>query len=196
LGADIAVGEGQPLGLPVSFGGPGLGLFSCREDRKLLRQMPGRLCGQTEDVNGNTGYVLTLATREQHIRREKATSNICTNHGLCALAVTVNLSLLGKSGFEQTAKSCFARAEYLKKEIGQIDGFSLTYAGPTFSEFSVRCHNHKAGQVLAKLADKGFLGGVDLGRFDGEMDDSFLVAVTECHPRKQLDGLLEALKGI
>jgi glycine dehydrogenase subunit 1 len=193
MGVDIAVGEGQPLGIPVSFGGPGLGLFSCREDRKLLRQMPGRLCGQTEDVNGNTGYVLTLATREQHIRREKATSNICTNHGLCALAVTVNLSLLGKTGFEQTAKSCFSRAEYLKKEIGEMDGFSLKYTGPTFSEFAVRCHKNKAAEVLAKLADEGFLGGVDLGRFDKEMDDTFLMAVTECHTRDQLDGFLQAL---
>jgi glycine dehydrogenase subunit 1 len=196
MGADIAVGEGQPLGLPVSFGGPGLGLFSCREDRKLLRQMPGRLCGQTEDVNGKTGYVLTLATREQHIRREKATSNICTNHGLCALAVTVNLSLLGKSGFQQTAKSCFARAEYLKKGIGEIDGLSIKYTGPTFSEFAVRRHQGKAADVLAKLADNGFLAGVDLGRFDGKMDDTFLVAVTECHTREQLDGFLEALKKI
>jgi glycine dehydrogenase subunit 1 len=196
MGADIAVGEGQPLGLPVSFGGPGLGLFSCREDRKLLRQMPGRLCGQTKDVNGKTGYVLTLATREQHIRREKATSNICTNHGLCALAVTVNLSLLGKSGFEQIAKSCLARAEYLKKGIAAIDGLSIKYGGPTFSEFAVRCDDKKAGEVLAKLAEKGFLGGVDLGRFDGEMDDTFLVAVTECHTREQLDGFLEALNDI
>ncbi len=196
MGADIAVGEGQPLGLPVSFGGPGLGLFACRDDRKLLRQMPGRLCGQTVDTNGKTGYVLTLATREQHIRREKATSNICTNHGLCALAVTVNLSLLGKSGFEQTAKSCLARAEYLKKEIAAIDGFSIKYTGPTFSEFAVRLHQGKAQAVLAKLAEKGFLAGVDLGRFDEKMDDTFLVAVTECHTRKQLDQFLEALKAV
>ncbi|MCP4604794.1 MAG: aminomethyl-transferring glycine dehydrogenase subunit GcvPA [Proteobacteria bacterium] len=196
LGVDIAVGEGQSLGVPVSYGGPGVGLFACLEDRKLLRQMPGRLVGQTKDVNGQTGYVLTLSTREQHIRREKATSNICTNHGLCALSVTVNLSLLGKVGFEKVAKSCLARSEYLKKEIASLKGMSIHYLGPTFNEFAVRLNGRKAKDVLSELVHAGFLGGVDLGRFDLEMDDTLLIAVTECHTRKMLDDFVAALGNI
>lgn len=196
LGVDIAVGEGQALGVPLSYGGPGVGLFSIREDRKLLRQMPGRLSGQTKDVHGNTGYVLTLSTREQHIRREKATSNICTNHGLCALAVTVNLSLLGKIGFEKTSMSCFARSEYLKQGIEAVPGFSIRYEGPTFNEFAVRCENQKAGDVIESLLEKCLLAGVDLGRFDPEMDDTLLVAVTECHTKELLDVYLDALRSL
>jgi glycine dehydrogenase subunit 1 len=193
LGVDIATGEGQGLGVPVSYGGPGLGLFAIRQDKKLMRQLPGRLCGQTVDSDGHTGYVLTLATREQHIRREKATSNICTNHGLCALAVGVNLSFLGKVGFEKAAISCLSRGEYLKKEIARIDGFSIPFAGPTFNEFAVRCERGTASNALDKLREKGILGGVDLGRFDETRSDSFLVAVTECHTRANLDAFLKAL---
>ncbi|MDD5307267.1 MAG: aminomethyl-transferring glycine dehydrogenase subunit GcvPA [Deltaproteobacteria bacterium] len=196
LGADIAVAEGQALGVPISFGGPGVGLFACRDDKKLLRQMPGRLVGQTTDANGNTGYVLTLSTREQHIRREKATSNICSNQGLCALAVTIRLSLLGKTGFEAVARSCLARAEYLKKAIAAVKGLSLRYSGPTFNEFAVRVAGRKASAVLAALEDKGFLGGIDLGRFDPKMDDTFLVAVTECIDRARLDAFVAALKKV
>lgn len=194
LGVDIAVAEGQPLGVPVSFGGPGLGLFSCRDDRKLIRQMPGRLVGQTVDSRGETGYVLTLSTREQHIRREKATSNICTNHGLCALSVTINLCLLGKAGFAEVSQSCLARSEYLKGEIAKLPDYSLAYTGPTFNEFAVRAKNKAAGQVLDSLLERGFLGGVDLGRFDPAKKDIFLVAVTECHTRDMLDGFIAALQ--
>jgi glycine dehydrogenase subunit 1 len=193
LGVDIACGEGQALGVPLSFGGPGVGLFAIREDKTLLRQMPGRLAGQTKDANGQVGYVLTLSTREQHIRREKATSNICTNHGLCALAVTIHLSLLGKQGFEQVARSCLARSEYLKTGISKLAGFELLHSGPTFNEFAVRCKGRKAQAVLEKLSNMGILGGVDLGRFHPEMDDSFLVAVTECRSRAVIDRYLEAL---
>ncbi|MCU0661744.1 MAG: aminomethyl-transferring glycine dehydrogenase subunit GcvPA [Myxococcota bacterium] len=196
LGADIACGEGQALGVPLSFGGPGVGLFAIRDDKALLRQMPGRLVGQTKDANGKKGYVLTLSTREQHIRREKATSNICTNHGLCALAVTINLSLLGKQGFEQVAQSCFARSEYMKSRIARQKGFEVVYSGPTFNEFAVRCKGRKAADVLDKLVDKGFLGGVDLGRFASSMDDCFLVAVTECRSREVIDRYLDALAQI
>jgi len=196
LGVDVATGEGQGLGVPISYGGPGIGLFAIREDKKLLRQMPGRLCGQTVDSNGNTGYVLTLSTREQHIRREKATSNICTNHGLCALAVAVNLSLLGKKGFEEVSASCLSRSEYLKKSIAGIEGFSIPFAGPTFNEFAVRCEGKKAADVLSALEGKGILGGVDLGRFDPKRDDTLLVAVTECHTRESLDAFIEALREI
>ncbi len=193
LGVDIATGEGQALGVSIGFGGPGLGLFSVREDKKLLRQMPGRLVGQTVDVEGKTGYVLTLATREQHIRREKATSNICTNHGLCALAVGVNMSLLGKSGFQQVARDCLARTAYLKKGISDVKGFSIKYSGPTFNEFTVKCEGRKAADVLAALEEKCLLAGVDLGRFDPTMDDSFLVAVTECHNRETLDSYIKSI---
>jgi glycine dehydrogenase subunit 1 len=196
LGADIAVGEGQPLGVPVSFGGPGLGLFTCRDDRRLMRQMPGRLCGQTVDTRGKTGYVLTLATREQHIRREKATSNICTNHGLCALAVAVNLSLLGQTGFEETARACLVRSSFVKEAVAKIDGYAIRYTGPTFNEFAVQCRNKTAGDVLDRLEAKGILGGVDLGRFDPAMDDCLLIAFTECHTRADIDALVAALREI
>src|SRR6185369_4999257 len=121
LGADIAVAEGQPLGLPPQYGGPGVGLFACRNDRKYLQQVPGRLVGETVDKKGTRGYVLTLATREQHIRRERATSNICTNSGLCATAVTMRMCMLGKRGFVDAARQCLAKAEYLKGEIRRLD---------------------------------------------------------------------------
>ncbi len=196
LGADICVGEGQSLGVPPSFGGPGVGLLAIRDDRKLVRQMPGRLVGQTADADGKVGYVLTLSTREQHIRREKATSNICTNHGLCALAVTVNLSLLGRAGFEQTAKLCVARAEYLKKAVADLDAFELVFEGPTFNEFALRYKKGKAAEALAKLANDGFLAGVDLGQFEPDRDDTFLVAVTECRSRRDIDRFIEALGSI
>ncbi len=191
LGADIAVGEGQPLGIPLSFGGPGLGLFTVREDKKLLRQMPGRLAGQTKDVNGKPGFVLTLSTREQHIRREKATSNICTNHGLMALAVTINLCLLGESGFKAVSNLCLSKAEYLKAGIAKVDGLSIPFSGPTFNEFAVRVRDGKARDLLVRLDG---LGGVDISRFGLGMDDTFLVAVTELHTRKDLDDYLAALQ--
>ncbi|MDJ0761986.1 MAG: aminomethyl-transferring glycine dehydrogenase subunit GcvPA [Myxococcota bacterium] len=196
LGVDIAVGEGQSLGVPISYGGPGLGLFACRDDRKLARQIPGRLCGQTTDATGKTGYVLTLATREQHIRREKATSNICTNHGLCALAVTVNLSLLGETGFKRTARGCLTRAAYLKKQIAAMDAFAICFTSPTFNEFAVRCKHNTAKEILAALLDQGILGGVDLGRFNPELSDAFLVATTECHTKQTLDRYLDALRSL
>lgn len=191
LGVDIAVGEGQPVAVPVSYGGPGLGLFACREDKNFLRQLPGRLVGQTVDVHGQTGYVLTLSTREQHIRREKATSNICTNHGLCALSATVNLSLLGREGFKKVSSLCLSKTDYLKKGIAALNGFSLAFSGSVFNEFAVRCENHKAAEVLQKL---DFLAGVDLGRFRAEWSDLILVAVTELHTKQQLDDFIAALK--
>ncbi len=193
LGADIAVGEGQPFAVPISFGGPGLGLFTVREDKKMLRQMPGRLVGQTTDINSETGYVLTLSTREQHIRREKATSNICTNHGLCALAATVQLSLLGKMGFKTVSDLCFAKAMYLKQRISDLPGFSIRFNGPTFNEFAVSVENETARSVLEKMPMQA---GVDLGRFSSRYANCFLVAVTECHTKSQLDAYLSALSAI
>jgi len=196
LGADISTCEGQALGVPVSFGGPGLGLFTIRNDKNLLRQIPGRLIGQTVDTKGETGYVLTLSTREQHIRREKATSNICSNQGLCALSVAINLSLLGKAGFKEVAQSCLARAEYLKKGIAAIPGLSLRFSGSTFNEFAIRAEGRKAAQILDGMEKKGFLAGVDLGRFSSRLADSFLVSVTECISREKLDGYLGALREV
>ncbi|MFW5839673.1 MAG: aminomethyl-transferring glycine dehydrogenase subunit GcvPA [Planctomycetota bacterium] len=194
MAADIAVGEGQCMGLPMAFGGPHLGFIAATE--QCMRKMPGRMAGRTLDADGKEGFVLTLQAREQHIRREKATSNICTNHGLCALAVTVNLSLLGRTGFEQTARLCLARAEYLKKAVADLDAFELVFEGPTFNEFAVRYKKGKAAQALAQLQNDGFLAGVDLGPFDPARDDTFLVAVTECRTRKDLDRFIAALEGL
>lgn len=196
LGADIATAEGQSLGPAISYGGPGVGLFAVSDDKKLLRSLPGRLVGQTKDIHGETGYVLTLSTREQHIRREKATSNICTNHGLCALAVGINMSLLGKQGYIDAAGQCLSKAVYLKTGINSIDGFKIEHSSPTFNEFVVRCKNQKAAEVLKSLQAKNILGGVDLARFNPEQDHLFLVAVTELHSKKKLDTFLDALKNI
>lgn len=192
FGVDIATAEGQSIAVPPSYGGPGLGLFAIADDRKLLRQMPGRLVGRTEDTKGDTGYVLTLATREQHIRREKATSNICTNHGLCALSAVINLCFLGKHGYQQVASLCLSLAEYLKSEIRRLNHFELGYSGATFNEFVLRCRTHSAADVLSRLEAEGILGGVNLHRF-GMGDDLILMAVTELHNRKKIDALVDVL---
>jgi glycine dehydrogenase subunit 1 len=193
LGADIAVGEGQALGLSPQNGGPGCGLFACRDGREYLQQIPGRLCGETVDKNGERGYVLTLSTREQHIRRERATSNICTNHALCALAITIRCCLLGKQGFVEVAKQCLAKAEYAKKAILAGGAWELPYTAPTFNEFVVRRKDGPVAPLLAKLAGEGLLGGVDLGRFSPSWSRDLLVCVTERHARGDLDRLVKAL---
>ncbi len=197
LGADIAVGEGQPLGIPLQFGGPYAGLFACREGREFLQQIPGRLVGETVDKNGERGYVLTLATREQHIRRERATSNICTNTGLCALAVTIRMCMLGKQGFLEAGRQCLAKAEYLKERIEGLPGYALVYPStPTFNEFAVRVRGGNAARVVEALEPKGFLAGLDLGRVDPKRSDQLLIAVTERVIRSDLDGFVAALDGI
>jgi glycine dehydrogenase subunit 1 len=193
LGADIAVAEGQPLGLPPQYGGPGVGLFACRNDRKYLQQVPGRLVGETVDKDGNRGYVLTLATREQHIRRERATSNICTNSGLCATALTIKMCMLGKRGFVDSARQCLAKAEYLKSGISRLDAYALRYGAPTFNEFAVKVRGGDAGKLVSALFDKGVLAGFDLGRVDPARKAELLIAVTERHTRADLDLLLSAL---
>ncbi len=192
-GVDIAVGEGQPLGIPPQLGGPGCGLFACRDGREYLTNIPGRLVGETVDQRGKRGYVLTLSTREQHIRRERATSNICTNHSLMALAITIRMCLLGKSGFVELGKQCFSRAEYLKGRIAALEGYELPYAGPTFNEIVVRRKKGDAAPLLASLQAKGILAGVDLGRFFPQLKDRFAIAVTEQHTREDLDRLVDAL---
>ncbi len=194
LGADIAVAEGQPLSLPPQYGGPGVGLFACTSKRKVLQQMPGRLCGETTDKNGKRGYVLTLATREQHIRRERATSNICTNSGLGAAAVTIKMSLLGKQGFIEAAEQCLAKAEYLKEQIAALDGYALTGGNTrTFNEFLVTVPGGDAGRLVASLTDQDIIPGYDLGEIAPSRKDQLLVAVTEVHSREQLDRLVAAL---
>ncbi len=194
FGADIAVGEGQALAVPPQLGGPGVGLFACKGEH--VRQMPGRLVGQTLDQDGKRGFVLTLSTREQHIRRERATSNICTNHGLIALAFTIRAAMLGRRGFEQVGRLCLSRAEYLKKRIDALDRFRVVSGAPTFNEFVVRREDGKAAPLLAALAAKGILAGVDLGRFFPERDHDILMAVTERHSRADLDRLVDALSSL
>ncbi len=186
-GADIAVGEGQAIGLPPQNGGPGCGLFSCKDTREFMAQIPGRLCGETVDKNNNKGYVLTLATREQHIRRERATSNICTNHALCALAITIRSCLLGKKGFVEVAQQCLAKAEYLKAALAKTGKWDLPFAAPTFNEFVVRSKAGPVAPVVAKLATEGILAGVDMGRFGKAHERDLLVCVTERHKKADLD---------
>jgi glycine dehydrogenase subunit 1 len=193
VGADIAVGEGQALGLPPQNGGPGCGLFACRDGRDFMQQIPGRLCGETVDKNGERGYVLTLSTREQHIRRERATSNICTNHALCALAITIRACLLGKQGLVAVAKQCLAKAEYVKTAVLAQGSWELPYGAPTFNEFVLRRKAGPVAPVLERLAKDGILGGVDLGRWNRASENDLLVCVTERHAKADLDRLVAGL---
>jgi len=196
LGADIVVGEGIGLASAPSLGGPGIGLFAARTEH--VRQMPGRLVGETVDQQGRRGYVLTLATREQHIRREKATSNICTNQGLIALAFAIHLCLLGKNGFRRLAEINLAKAEYLKARLSSVRGFRFPVAGQTFNEFAVTMRG-SAEKAVALLRERGIFAGVPLlspGFALPECPDAdrtLLVAVNERHSREDLDRLALAL---
>ena len=190
-GADICVGEGQALAVPPQYGGPGVGLFGASQ--AFVRQMPGRLVGRTLDSDGQPGYVLTLSTREQHIRREKATSNICTNHGLIALAMGIRTAMLGRQGFQQVGQRCLNAAHYLRAGIEKLDAFEVPYAAPVFNELVVRSKGPDAAEVLGGLAERDIIGGIDLGRFRDEWRKDLLVAVTELHTREDLDRLIEAL---
>jgi glycine dehydrogenase subunit 1 len=190
-GADICVGEGQALAVPPQYGGPGVGLFGASQ--AFVRQMPGRLVGRTLDSDGQPGYVLTLSTREQHIRREKATSNICTNHGLIALAMGIRTAMLGRQGFQQAGQRCLNAAHYLRAGIEKLDAFEVPYAAPVFNELLVRSKGPDAAEVLGGLAERDIIGGIDLGRFRDEWRKDLLVAVTELHTREDLDRLLDAL---
>lgn len=192
LGADIVAGEGQALAVPAQYGGPGVGLFACKEDRTFLQQLPGRVCGETVDQDGKRGYVLTLSTREQHIRRERATSNICTNQGLVALAFTIRCSLLGKSGFQAVARQCLAKAHYLKDALTKLPGVELAFPSATFfNEFCVKVPGAK--ERARALEAQGFLAGVELSRYEPALEDHLLIAVTEMHTREDLDGFVQAL---
>ena len=192
LGADIAVAEGQPLGLPPQYGGPNVGLFACRNDRKYLQQIPGRLVGETVDKHGARGYVLTLATREQHIRRDRATSNICTNSGLMATAVAIKMAMLGKAGFIDASRQSLSKAEYFKAELAKLPGYALPHTAPTFNELAFRVRGGDAGRLVTALSEQGILAGLDLARVGGRSDE-LLVAFTERHSRADLDRFLAAL---
>src|SRR6476661_6123600 len=190
-GADIVVAEGQSFGVPLSFGGPYVGLFATRE--KYARQIPGRLVGEAYDKQGRRGFVLTLATREQHIRREKATSNICTNEGLIALASTVYLETMGRRGLQEAAAQCAQKTAYAAKQIGELSGFSIPFTGPRFNEFVVRGPN-RAVDLLSRLGkEKSIEGGIALARFMPDRPNDFLVCVTETNSREQIDQLIQAL---
>jgi glycine dehydrogenase subunit 1 len=186
-GADIAVAEGQPLGIPTGFGGTYLGIFTCRKE--YIRQMPGRIAGKTTDVNGRPGYVMTMVTREQYIRRERAISNICTSEALLALAATVYLASLGKRGFRQVAELCYHKAHYAAEAISSLKGYSLVFQQPFFKEFAIRCPVAPS-HINEALLGKGIIGGLDIGHL---IDNGMLFCVTEMNTRQEIDRLVKVL---
>lgn len=191
-GADIVCGEAQSFGVPMSFGGPHLGFLATRTKR--VRQMPGRLVGETVDDHGRRGYVLTLSTREQHIRRERATSNICTNQGLCLTMATIYLSLMGRRGLRELAEHNLAKAEYAKQLVRTTPGIELAFDTPTFNEFTVRVPG-SPNAALGRALDAGIIGGLDLSRAlpDAGLDDGILVCTTELASRESIDRLVASL---
>jgi glycine dehydrogenase subunit 1 len=188
-GADIAVGEGQPLGNPLAYGGPYLGFFAVKS--KLLRKMPGRIVGQTTDSEGRTAYVLTIQAREQHIRREKATSNICSNQALNALAAVAYMTVMGPGGLRRAAELCVNKSCYALKKLTETGAFRQVFNAPFFREFAVRCGS-KVDDINSKLLEKGIIGGLDLGKYYPELKDCWLVAVTEKRTACEIDKLAEA----
>jgi glycine dehydrogenase subunit 1 len=188
-GADIVVAEGQALGNPMAFGGPYLGIMACRE--AYVRKLPGRLVGQTTDRRGKRCWVLTLQTREQHIRREKATSNICTNQGLLALRASIYLAVVGPHGLRQVAEHSTRKAHYAAEQLAAVPGLSLAFPGPFFKEFVIRCRKDPK-DVLAAVGSAGFHGGIALGRWFPELADGILVAVTEKRTKREIDSLVRA----
>jgi glycine dehydrogenase subunit 1 len=188
-GADIAVADGQALGNPTNFGGPGLGIFTCR--REYLRQMPGRIVGKTVDVDGKPGYVMTLVTREQYIRRERATSNICTSEALMALAAAVYLATLGKRGLRHVAELCYHKAHYAAERITKLKGYSLVFSKPFFKEFAVRCPVAPS-RINQALFNEGIIGGLDINHI---IDNAMLLCVTEMNTKQEIDKLVEILGG-
>jgi len=192
-GADIAVGDGQPLGIPLSFGGPYLGFMAATN--KLMRNLPGRIAGQTADADGNRVFVLTLQAREQHIRREKASSNICSNQMLCAIMASIYLSIMGKQGIKEMAEQCLQKAHYLAEGISHVKGLKLRYPEtPFFHEFAVD-GNVDAAVINAHLKKRGIVGGVRLSRFD-KNDMGALWCATEMNTRDEIDSVLAALEEV
>jgi glycine dehydrogenase subunit 1 len=190
-GADIAVAEGHTLGTPMQYGGPYLGIMACREN--LVRRMPGRIAGQTIDRRGKRCFVLTLQTREQHIRREKATSNVCTNQGLFALRATINLALLGPQGLRETANLCLQKSRFAAEQITKQDRFELAFNAPTLKEFVIRDRQGRVDELVAKALEAGFLAGVPLGRWYPDLRDCLLVAVTEKRTRQEIETFVSTI---
>ncbi len=191
MGADIVVGEAQPFGIPLWYGGPYLGFFTTK--KSFVHKMAGRLIGETIDSRGQRSYVLTLTAREQHIKRERATSNICTNQGLLALCAAVYMSALGKTGLQQVANLCYQKAHYAAKELGKIKGFEINFEEPFFHEFVLRCPK-PAGEVNKYLLEHGIFGGFDLSQDYPALKNHILVAVTEMNSKQEIDTLVEVLK--
>lgn len=190
---DIATGEGQSLGIPLSFGGPYLGFMAAKKE--LVRQMPGRIVGETVDSDGKRGFVLTLQTREQHIRREKATSNICSNEAHCALRAVVFLSLLGRSGIKEMAELNYQKTEFAKEALSKIKGVEVKRSSPTFNEFTVMLPR-RADDVVYRMIDKGFACGFPLGRFYKGMENYLLIAVTEKRTKEEICRLADSLEAV
>lgn len=197
FGADIVVGEAQSFGNALSYGGPYVGFFAIKNDpkNKIVRKMPGRLAGETVDTEGKRAFVLTLSTREQHIKREHATSNICSNEALCALAATIYLSTLGKQGLRDLARLNFTKAEYAKKAITSLDGYTLLFERPTFNEFAVKTPI-AADIINQQLFEQRIIGGLDLKRYYPEFGDAMLFCVTEQQSKEQIDALVNVLKTV
>ncbi|MCD6401683.1 MAG: aminomethyl-transferring glycine dehydrogenase subunit GcvPA [Anaerolineales bacterium] len=193
MDADIVTAEGQPLGIPLAFGGPYLGIFASKKE--YVRKMAGRIVGETRDNKGNRGYVLTLSTREQHIRREKATSNICSNQGLMTLAVAVYLSLLGKQGLRQVATLNYDKAHYAADAITSIPGFELVFDTPFFNEFTIKCPV-SAKKINEYLLDNDIIGGLDLSEYYPALKNQMLIAVTEMISRDDIDALVDLLSEV
>ena len=191
LGADVVVGEGQPLGIPLSYGGPYLGFFATRT--RYVRKIAGRVVGETVDEDGRRAWVMTLRPREQDIRREKASSNICTNQGLMALAAAVYLALMGKQGLRQVAELCWHKAHYAAAQISQLEGYQIVTAEPFFHEFALRCPRPVA-EINAGLRERGIIGGHDLGVEDPRLRDCMLLAFTELNSRAEIDALVASLR--
>lgn len=190
-GADISAGEGQSLGVPMALGGPGFGFFSCH--KKFVRSMPGRLVGETVDASGRRGFVLTLSTREQHIRREKATSNICTSQSLCTLAATVFMALLGKTGMRRLAEINVARAHEARQRLVQEGGLLPVFSGPFFNEFVLKAKG--LVRRLSRFTGEKIIPGIPLSRWYSEIDDSLLICVTEMNEREEIDRLVRGFSG-
>ncbi len=192
-GADIACGDGQPLGAPLASGGPYYGLLCC--SKALVRQMPGRIVGRTEDLDGKEGFVLTLQAREQHIRRSKATSNICTNQGLLVTASTIHMAILGAEGLENTAAACYANTHSLQQQLVAIDGITAAFSGPYFHETVIRL-DRPAGEVLSALIEKNILGGFDLTQDYPELGQAILICATEMRVDEDIDMYVTAMKEV
>ncbi len=193
LGADIVVGEGQPMGIPLSFGGPYLGYFAIR--RKYVRKIAGRIIGETLDADGKRAFVMTLRPREQDIKRERATSNICTNQGLMALAASIYMALMGKNGLRKVGELNYHKAHYAAERINQLDGFSVDMSKPFFNEFVVACPGN-VGDINRALLEEGIIGGLDLGQHYFHLEDHMLVCVTETNSKEEIDHLADVLEGL